>query len=228
MSSSFVILQTLLRSSVYGISQTKLLEWVATSFSRGSAQPRDGTCVSALAGGWVLYRWATRAVLMVATPVCIPPAVYVAAVVQSLSHVWLCDPIHGLQTRQASLYHLPFLYHLSELVQTHVRWVSDAIQQSHPLLPTSPVLNLSQRRVFSNSVWGFHFIHILAISCYFLPFFIIAILTRMSWSLTVVLMRTTLVISGVGYLLTRLMAIYISSLETVYLGPPPIFNLVVF
>ena len=99
MSSSFVTPQTLLGSS----SQTKLLEWVATSFSRGSAQPRDGTCISTLAGGWVLYRWATRAVLTVATPVCIPPVVCVATVVQSLSHVWLCDPIHGLQTRQASL-----------------------------------------------------------------------------------------------------------------------------
>ena len=27
--------------SVYGISQAKILEWVANSFSRGSSQPRD-------------------------------------------------------------------------------------------------------------------------------------------------------------------------------------------
>ena len=36
-------------------------------------------------------------------------------------------------------------YQLSELTQTHVRRVSDAIQPSHPLLPPSlPAFNLSQ------------------------------------------------------------------------------------
>ena len=30
-------------SSVQGISQTRILEWVAISFSRGSSRPRDGT-----------------------------------------------------------------------------------------------------------------------------------------------------------------------------------------
>ena len=38
----------------------------------------------------------------------------------------------------------PVLHHLPELAQTEVHWVSDAIQPSHPLLPTSPALNLSQ------------------------------------------------------------------------------------
>ena len=32
----------------------------------------------------------------------------------------------------------PVLYHLPELAQTHVRWVSDAIQPSHPVLSPSP------------------------------------------------------------------------------------------
>ena len=32
----------------------------------------------------------------------------------------------------------PVHYQLSELAQTHVHQVSDAIQQSHPLLPPSP------------------------------------------------------------------------------------------
>ena len=32
--------------SVHGISQTRILEWVALSFSRGSSQPRDYTLVS--------------------------------------------------------------------------------------------------------------------------------------------------------------------------------------
>ena len=33
-------------SSVHGILQARILEWVAISFSRGSSQPRDRTCVS--------------------------------------------------------------------------------------------------------------------------------------------------------------------------------------
>ena len=38
----------------------------------------------------------------------------------------------------------PVLHHALEFAQTHIHWVSDAIQPSHPLLPTSPLaLNLS-------------------------------------------------------------------------------------
>ena len=36
--------------SVHGISQARILEWVAISFSRGSSQPRDRTQVSCIAG----------------------------------------------------------------------------------------------------------------------------------------------------------------------------------
>ena len=39
-------------SSVHGISQARILEWVAISSSRGSSQPRDGTWVSCVAGGF--------------------------------------------------------------------------------------------------------------------------------------------------------------------------------
>ena len=37
-------------SSVHGILQARILEWVAIPFSRGSSQPRDGTQVSHIAG----------------------------------------------------------------------------------------------------------------------------------------------------------------------------------
>ena len=37
-------------SSVHGIFQARVLEWVAISFSRGSSQPRDRTQVSCTAG----------------------------------------------------------------------------------------------------------------------------------------------------------------------------------
>ena len=39
-------------SSFYGILQARILEWVATPFSRRSSQPRDGTQVSHSAGGF--------------------------------------------------------------------------------------------------------------------------------------------------------------------------------
>ena len=39
-------------SSVHEISHARILEWVAISSSRGSSQPRDGTHISALAGGF--------------------------------------------------------------------------------------------------------------------------------------------------------------------------------
>ena len=39
-------------SSVHGILQARILEWVALPFSRGSFQPRDWTQVSCIAGGF--------------------------------------------------------------------------------------------------------------------------------------------------------------------------------
>ena len=46
------------------------------------------------------------------------------------------------------------IHHLLELAQTHVHWVSDATQPSHPLLPPSPLaLNLSQHQGFFPRSW---------------------------------------------------------------------------
>ena len=51
----------------------------------------------------------------------------------------LCDPM------DCSTPGSPVLYHLLEFVQTHVHWVSDALQLPHPLSPLCPpALNLSQ------------------------------------------------------------------------------------
>ena len=46
-------------SSVHGILQARILEWVAISFSRGSSRPRNQTRVSCTAG-IVFIIWATR------------------------------------------------------------------------------------------------------------------------------------------------------------------------
>ena len=48
-------------SSVHGIFQARVLEWVVISYFRRSSQPRDRTHVSCISciGRWVLYHWAT-------------------------------------------------------------------------------------------------------------------------------------------------------------------------
>ena len=59
----------------------------------------------------------------------------------------------------------PTLHHLLELAQTHVHWITDAIQPSHPLSsPSPPALNLSQHHLLKR----FFFPHwmVLAPSCF--------------------------------------------------------------
>ena len=61
--------------------------------------------------------------------------------VQSLSRVQLYDPM------DCSMLGLPVHHQLLELTLTHVHWVSDAIQRSHPLLsPSPPTFNLYQHQ----------------------------------------------------------------------------------
>ena len=56
----------------------------------------------------------------------------------------LCNPT------DCSKSDFPVLHYLSELAQTHVCWVGDAIQQSHPLSPSPPLTSIFLRiRVFS-------------------------------------------------------------------------------
>ena len=65
--------------------------------------------------------------------------------VQLLSRVWLYDPM------DCSTPAFPVHHQLLEFAQTHVHWVGDAIQPSHPLSsPAPPVFSLSQHQVFSN------------------------------------------------------------------------------
>ena len=58
----------------------------------------------------------------------------------------LCDPT------DCSTPGFPVLHCLLEFAQTHVHWVGEAIQPSHPLLPPSPALGLSQHQVFSSEL----------------------------------------------------------------------------
>ena len=44
-------------SSVYGILQRRILEWVTIPFSRGSSKPRDWTQCISFIGRWTLYQF---------------------------------------------------------------------------------------------------------------------------------------------------------------------------
>ena len=63
---------------------------------------------------------------------------FISSVAQSC--LTLCDPM-GCSTPGFPVHHQTL-----ELAQTHVHWVSDAIQQSHPLLSRSPAFSLSQHQ----------------------------------------------------------------------------------
>ena len=44
---------------------------------------------------------------------------------------------------------VPVPQYLPEFAQVHIHWISDAIQPSHPLSPSSPAFNLSQHLTYS-------------------------------------------------------------------------------
>ena len=54
-------------SSVHGIFQARILEWVAISSSRGSSQSKDRTHISCVSYTvrWILYHWATWGTLCI-------------------------------------------------------------------------------------------------------------------------------------------------------------------
>ena len=71
---------------------------------------------------------------------------HIVFVVQSLSHVGLCNPM------DCSMPGFPVLHHLLEFAQTHVHWVSP----SHPLSSPAPALNLSQHQSLFQWVGSSH------------------------------------------------------------------------
>ena len=115
-------------SSVHGIFQAWILEWVAISFSRGSSWPRDWTRVSRIAGRCFTI-WATREGPQFVNELYLidskKSSVQFSSVAQSCQT--LCDPMNR------STPGLPVHHQLPEFTQTHVHRVGDAIQPSHPL-----------------------------------------------------------------------------------------------
>ena len=88
--------------------------------------------VTARRDGFSMYAWG-RFMLMYAG------SVQFTSVAQLFPTLW--DPM------DCSTPGFPVHHQLPELAQTHVHWVGDAIQLSHPLLsPSPPVFNLSQHQ----------------------------------------------------------------------------------
>ena len=128
-------------------SRQEYWKWVAMPTSRGSFWPRDQICSSC--GSHIAGR------LFTAEPLKKPHYVYIMRhmfnSVSSLSHVTLCDPM------DCSTSGLLVHRQLPGLAQTHVHWVSDAIQPSHPLSsPSPPTINLSQHQGLFKWVSSLH------------------------------------------------------------------------
>ena len=71
--------------------------------------------------------------------------------VQSFTQVQLCDPMN------CNMPGFPIYQQPLELAKTHVHWVSDAIQPSHPLsLPSPPAFTLSQHQSLFQLVSSLH------------------------------------------------------------------------
>ena len=167
-------------SSVGGILQARILEWVAMPSSRGSSQPRDQTQVShttarfftvwatkeALISTMLLqiakfhsfYSWVIFHCVYIYECVCmsVSVCVYINVYLDLFSSVTqlcptLCDPI------DCSMPGFPVYHQLLELTQTHVHWVGGTIQSSHPLSsPSPPAFNLSQHQGLFQWVNSFH------------------------------------------------------------------------
>ena len=125
----FLLPHELPASSIHRISKARILVWVAISFFRKSFQPGDRTLASRIAG-----RFFTVLVIREAPTVSNNQFSSVAPLCLTL---W--DPM------ECSTPGFPFHHQFLELVQTHVHWISNAIQPSCPLsFPSPPALNPSQ------------------------------------------------------------------------------------
>ena len=155
-------------SSVHGISQARILKWVAISFSRRSSQPRDRTQISFI-GRQILYHWATRKaqtyIVLYVSYVSIKLEKTLNKLKNFLDSKWYLQTVHkkgnmnGFSVQLSSVAQscptlcdpmdcsmsgLPLHHQLLEFTEAHVHWVGDAIQPSHPLSsPPPPTFNLS-------------------------------------------------------------------------------------
>ena len=131
-------------SSVHGLLQARILERIAVSFSRGSFQKthcqKRSTQPKLFLGCLKIFNIFSNHRIKFKI---------FSSVTQS--YLTLFDPMNH------STPGLPVHHRLLESTQTHVYWVSDAIQPSHPLSsPFPPALNLSQHQSLFHWVSSLH------------------------------------------------------------------------
>ena len=102
----------------------------------GSAAFSHNYSVSQYCSNWSIDHWKCF------TPHFTPgPSRHVQFSSVAQSSLTVCNPMN------CSMPGFPVHHQLPELTQTHVHWVNDAIQPSHPLSsPSPPALNLSQQQ----------------------------------------------------------------------------------
>ena len=155
-------------SPVLGILRARILEWDVMSSSRGSFWTRDRTCTSHVScigrqvlyllchlGSWQQHEAIRRklspffCILLIALYV---PSWQEWAEFHSVAQSCLTLRPHGLQHAR-----LPCSSPLPELAQTHVHWISDAIQPSHLLSSPSPLaFSLSKHKGLFQGVSSSH------------------------------------------------------------------------
>ena len=133
-------------SSIHGILQARVLEWVAISFRRGSSRPRNWTRVSCLVGRF-FTNWATRE-----DPIHLGCVHFLSTIlVQSLSRVWpFANPWTTAGQASPSL-------PTPGVCSNSCSSSRYAIQPSHP--PSShypPTFNLSQHQGLFQTVSSSH------------------------------------------------------------------------
>ena len=117
----------LLGSSVHGILQAGILEWVAMPFSRGPSPPRDRTQVSFTAGGFFIVKW---------------------SIIYKNFESLCCIPEANIVTQLFSFYLFFLNYYYYYLlynivlvlpyINMHLPWVHTCSQSWTPLPPPSP------------------------------------------------------------------------------------------
>ena len=145
-------------SSVYGISQARILEWVAISLRCPErALKSSDTFLWILKSTYVhsaMFRPSSENMLMFEPSY--NPLVFVAKNRSQVYHLFFfCSSSSSVAQSCPTLCHpmirsmpgLPVHHQQPESTQIHVYWVGDAIQPSHPLSsPSPPALNLSQHQ----------------------------------------------------------------------------------
>ena len=125
---------TVFKQSIYGQQVDRVLPiWVPHLWNKGGAAVP--ICESFNEVCWAVQKWTpAKCMIYLLNVRC-------CCCLVAKSCPTLCDP------KDFSMPGFPVLHYLPEFAQTHVHWVGDNIQPSHPLSsPSLPAFNLSQNQ----------------------------------------------------------------------------------